>query len=81
MPYVLISQANAEDFNRSLCRLMRPSMLRDESYVTDLYCPMHPHPTNGMVALELPDVETAAVHPMADGAELVADGWFQDSGE
>ena len=72
MPYVLISPVTAESFNRGLCRLMRPSHLRDESYVTDLYCPMHTHPTNGWMALELPDVETVPIHIEATGEELAA---------
>ena len=70
MPYVLISPETAEDFNRALCRLMRPSHLRDESYVTDLYCPMHTHPDNGWMALELPDTDTVPVHTQATGAEM-----------
>lgn len=72
MPYVLISPESAEEFNRGLCRLMRPSHLRDESYVTDLYCPMHTHPQNGWMALELPDTETAPIHLDATGEELGA---------
>ena len=70
MPYVLIAPHSAEPFNRGLCRLMRPESLRDESYVTDLYCPMHTHPTNGWMALELPDTETVPIHLQADGSEL-----------
>ena len=70
MPYILISPETAEPFNRGLCRLMRPDSLRDESYVTDLYCPMHTHPTNGWMALELPDTETVPIHLQTDGSEL-----------
>ena len=70
MPYVLISPEQAEPFSRALCRLMRPTHLRDESYVTDLYCPMHTHPSNGWMALELPDVETVPVHTQATGEEM-----------
>lgn len=71
MPYVLISPESAEDFNRALCRLMRPTHLRDDSYVTDLYCPMHEHPSNGWMALELPDIETVPIHVSATGEELL----------
>ena len=70
MPYVLISPVTAEAFNRGLCRLMRPTALRDESYITDLYCPMLTHPTNGWMALDLPDAETVPMHLEADGSEL-----------
>lgn len=72
MPFVLISPESAEEFNRGLCRLMRPSHLRDDSYVTDLYCPMHTHPSNGWMALELPDEETVPIHLDATGEELGA---------
>ena len=70
MPYVLISPETAKGFNRALCRLMRPAHLRDASYVTDLYCPMHTHPSNGWMALELPDVETVPIHLQATGEEM-----------
>lgn len=80
MPYVLIAPHSAEGFNRGLCRLMRPTALRDADYVTDLYCPMHTHPTNGWMALELPDVETVPIHLAADGSELavVLDRFVED---
>ena len=70
MPYVLISPVTAEAFNRGLFRLMRPEHLRDASYVTDLYCPMLNHPTNGWMALDLPDSDTVPLHLQADGSEL-----------
>lgn len=72
MPYVLISPVTAEAFNRGLCRLLRPTHLRDENYVTDLYCAMHTltGPLDGWMALDLPDVETVPLHPEATGQEL-----------
>lgn len=72
MTYVLISPVTAEAFNRGLCRLLRPSHLRGDDYVTDLYAPMHTHPNNGWMALELPDTETVPLHLEADGSELAA---------
>lgn len=51
---------------------MRPSHLRDGSYITDFYCPMVTHPTTGEMALQLPESETVPVHIEADGAELQA---------
>lgn len=69
MPYVVVKAEHAEQLNRSIMRLMRPSHLRD-GYATDLYCPMHTHPQLGYVALELPDVEQVPLHIEADGAEL-----------
>lgn len=73
MPYVLISPEQAEPFSRALCRLMRPTHLRSERDVTDLYCPVHYHESNGWAALELPDTETVPVHIDATGAELMAE--------
>jgi len=72
MPYVLISPEQAEPFSRALCRLMRPTHLRSERDVTDLYCPVHYHESNGWAALELPDVETVPIHIEATGEELAA---------
>lgn len=73
MPYALISPVTAEQFNRGLCRLLRPEHLRDENYVTDLYCTMHTltGPLEGWMALDLPDTETVPLHPEATGRELV----------
>ena len=51
---------------------MRPSHLRDEHYVTDLYCPILTHPVDGRTCLELPESETVPIHIDADGAELQA---------
>lgn len=73
MPFVLISPEQAEPFSRALCRLMRPSHLRSERDVTDLYCPIHYHESNGWAALDLPDTETVPVHLEATGAELLAE--------
>jgi hypothetical protein len=72
MPYVLISPVTAEAFNRGLCRLLRPEHLRDERYVTDLYCPMHTlvGPYDGWMCLELPDEETVPLHLEVTGSEL-----------
>lgn len=70
MIYVLISPVTAEAFNRGLMRLMRPTHLRDSSYVTDFYCPIVKHPSNGWWALELPETETVPIHTEADGSEL-----------
>ena len=67
-----VSLANIEQLNRSIHRLMRPSHLRDGSYVTNLYCPMITHPSTGEMALQLPESETVPVHIEADGAELQA---------
>lgn len=72
MPYVLISPTTAEQFNRGLCRLLRPEHLRDEHYVTDFYCTMLTHPSGGWMALDLPDVETVPLHLEATGEELAA---------
>lgn len=70
MIYVMISPTEAEPFSRGLARLMRPSHLRDESYVTDLYCQIIEHPSNGWAALVLPETETVPIHLESDGAEL-----------
>ena len=70
MPYFLIRPQLAEQFNRALCRLMRPSHLRDDSYVTDQYCAIVSHPGGEWAALDMPDVETVPLHVEADGAEL-----------
>jgi hypothetical protein len=72
MPYVLISPVTAEQFNRGLCRLLRPEHLRGPQYVTDLYCTMHTlvGPFDGWMALELPDSETVPMHREATGIEL-----------
>lgn len=68
----MISPTEAEPFSRALARLMRPSHLRDDSYVTDLYCPIIQHPSNGWAALVLPETETVPIHLEADGSELRA---------
>ena len=72
MIYVKVNPANIIGLNRSIQRLMRPSHLRDEHYVTDLYCPILTHPVDGRTCLELPESETVPIHIDADGAELQA---------
>lgn len=71
MPYLLANPAVAEDLNRAIMRLLRPSHLRN-GYTTDLYCTMLTHPETGYMALVLPEQETVPVHIEADGAELNA---------
>lgn len=70
MIYVMIRPGQAAEFSRGLARLMRPSHLRDASYVTDYYCPIIVHPSNGWAALVLPETETVPIHLEADGHEL-----------
>ena len=70
MPYVLIRPQHAENFNRGLCRLLRPTNLRGPDYVTDYYCEMLFHSSGEWAALNLPDVDTVPIHVAADGAEL-----------
>lgn len=72
MIYVLISPETAEELNRGLMRLMRPTHLRDEAYTTEFYCPIVKHPSNGWWALALPETETVPIHLEADGSELRA---------
>lgn len=72
MIYVMIRPGQAAEFSRGLARLMRPSHLRDASYVTDFYCPILEHPSNGWAALVLPEVETVPIHLEADGSELAS---------
>lgn len=70
MPYVLIRPQHAENFNRGLCRLLRPTNLRGPDYVTDFYCEMLFHSSGEWAALNLPDVDTVPIHVAADGSEL-----------
>jgi hypothetical protein len=73
MPLVPIDPQLTQHFNRSIMRLLRPSHLRDESYVTDFYCGVIEHPSGDpqfWPLLDLPDTETVPVHLEADGAEL-----------
>ena len=67
-----VNPANIIGLNRSIQRLMRPSHLRDDHYVTDLYCPILTHPVDSRTCLELPESETVPIHIDADGAELQA---------
>lgn len=71
MIYVLVGPAHAEQLSRSLMRLLRPSHLRDETW-TDLYCTVVSHPSNGQVALALPETEQVPIHLEATGDELAA---------
>jgi hypothetical protein len=71
MPYVVVWPQHAEQLNRSIMRLLRPSHLRGDGW-TDLYCGMVTHPTLGYKALCLPDNETVPLHVESDGAELAA---------
>jgi hypothetical protein len=71
MPYVVVWPQHAEQLNRAIMRLKRPSHLRGDGW-TDLYCDMVTHPTLGYVALNLPDEATVPLHIESDGAELAA---------
>ena len=80
MPYVVVKAEHAEQLNRSIMRLLRPSHLRGNDW-TDLYCAMITHPTLGYIALCLPESETVPLHIEADGAELhqILDVFVADS--
>lgn len=71
MPLIPIDPQLIEPFNRVIMRLLRPSHLRDERYVTDYYCPVIRH-SDGVQwpLLALPDTETVPIHVEADGEEL-----------
>jgi hypothetical protein len=71
MIYVMISPEQAAEFSRGLDRLMRPSHLRNARDVTDFYCEVVDHPSNGWSALVLPETETVPIHLEADGSELL----------
>lgn len=71
MPLIPVDPQLIEPFNRAIMRLLRPSHLRDERYVTDLYCPLIWHPDGVQWPLmDLPDTETVPIHVEATGAEL-----------
>lgn len=71
MPLIPIDPQLIEPFNRAIMRLLRPSHLRDERYVTDYYCPVIRHPDGVQwPLLALPDTETVPIHVEADGEEL-----------
>jgi hypothetical protein len=71
MPLIPIDPQLIEPFNQAIMRLLRPSHLRDERYVTDYYCPVIRHPDGVQwPLLALPDTETVPIHVEADGAEL-----------
>ena len=71
MPLIPIDPQLIQPFNQAIMRLLRPSHLRDQSYVTDQYCGIISHP-NGTAwpLLSLPDTETVPIHVHADGGEL-----------
>lgn len=70
MPYVIIKKELIDDLNTGIQRLLRPSHLRDEKYITNFYCSKVEHPVTGETALNLPETETVPIHIQADGAEL-----------
>ena len=72
MPLVPIDPQLVDHFNRSIMRLVRPSHLRDENYVTDFYCSTIKHPTDATAwpLLDLPELETVPIHVDATGEEL-----------
>jgi len=70
MLYLLVDPANADDLNRGIMRCLRPSHLRDENYVTDVFAKKVYHPDTGYTALEIDPVQTVPIHIEADGAEL-----------
>lgn len=71
MPLIPIDPQLIEPFNQSIMRLLMPSHLRNERYVTDYYCPVIRHPDGVQwPLLALPDTETVAIHVEADGEEL-----------
>jgi hypothetical protein len=71
VPLIPIDPQLIQPFNQAIMRLLRPSHLRDQSYVTDQYCGIISHP-NGTAwpLLSLPDTETVPIHVNADGGEL-----------
>ena len=68
--YVKVNPNHIEQLNRGIARLLRPTHLRDDAYVTDAYAPVHAHPETGETVLALPDIDTIPIHMEADGAEL-----------
>lgn len=70
MIYVMIRPQYAEQFSRGLCRLLRPSHLRNPSDITDLYCEVITHPNGEWCSLVLPETETVPIHLEADGSEM-----------
>lgn len=65
----------AVSFSRGLTRLLRPEHLRDEHYITDLFCGIIEHPqADGSFAtwplLDLPEWSEVPIHLEADGAEI-----------
>ena len=67
----MISPGQGRDFSRGLARLMRPAHLRNQRDVTNFYCEVIDHPSNGWSALVLPETETVPIHLEADGSELL----------
>ena len=65
----MINPAVADEFNRSLMRLLRPEHLRD-NYTTEFYCGKIVHPTNGYAAMVMPENETVPIHIEAADDEL-----------
>lgn len=72
MIYVMIHSQHAEQFSRSLARLMLPESLRDSHSVTDLYCGICTKDGSPYSLLVLPETETVPIHLQADGSELIA---------
>lgn len=68
--YVKVDPNHIEQLNRGIARLLRPTHLRDEHYVTNDYAPIHTHPETGEMVLALPDTDTIPIHMEADGTEL-----------
>lgn len=79
--YCLCNPLLADDLNRSLMRLLRPSHLRD-GYTTDTLGVKHIHPVTGYAAIALSNTQEVPVHAEADGAELSAltDAFVADGG-
>ena len=69
--YCMCNPAIADDLNRSLMRLLRPSHLR-VGYTTDTLGTKHIHPVNGYAAIALDNEQAVPIHIEADGAELNA---------
>jgi hypothetical protein len=69
--YCMCNPAIADDLNRALMRLLRPSHLR-VGYTTDTLGQKHIHPITGYAALALDNEQAVPIHVEADGAELNA---------
>lgn len=67
--FLAVKTELAENFNRAIQRLIRPSHLRSESY-TDLFCGMIDHPSETYTVLCFPDNFSVPIHAEADGEEL-----------